>query len=78
MPGFKYHFKPAEIDAIVAYIKTIPRAVRRTAARQSWLVARRRLETMENPMRPQVFIVAILTAVAAILVAGAGLRRRAA
>jgi mono/diheme cytochrome c family protein len=24
MPGFKYHFKPAEIDAIVAYIKTIP------------------------------------------------------
>ena len=24
MPGFKYHFKPAEIDAIVAYLKTIP------------------------------------------------------
>ena len=24
MPGFKYHFKPAEIDAIVAYIQTIP------------------------------------------------------
>jgi mono/diheme cytochrome c family protein len=24
MPGFKHHFKPAEIDAIVAYIKTIP------------------------------------------------------
>jgi mono/diheme cytochrome c family protein len=24
MPGFKYHSKPAEIDAIVAYIKTIP------------------------------------------------------
>jgi mono/diheme cytochrome c family protein len=24
MPGFKYHFKPAEIDAIMAYIKTIP------------------------------------------------------
>jgi len=24
MPGFKYHFKPAEIDAIVAYIKTVP------------------------------------------------------
>jgi len=23
MPGFKHHFKPAEIDAIVAYIKTI-------------------------------------------------------
>jgi mono/diheme cytochrome c family protein len=24
MPGFKYHFKPAEIDAIVAYLKTLP------------------------------------------------------
>ena len=24
MPGFKFTFKPAEIDAIVAYIKTIP------------------------------------------------------
>lgn len=24
MPGFKYHFKPAEIDALAAYIKTIP------------------------------------------------------
>jgi mono/diheme cytochrome c family protein len=24
MPGFKYHFKPAEIDAIVAYVKTMP------------------------------------------------------
>jgi mono/diheme cytochrome c family protein len=24
MPGFKYDFKPAEIDAIIAYIKTIP------------------------------------------------------
>src|SRR5437867_9887565 len=24
MPGFKYHFKPAEIEAIVAYLKTIP------------------------------------------------------
>jgi mono/diheme cytochrome c family protein len=24
MPGFKYQFTPAEIDAIVAYIKTIP------------------------------------------------------
>jgi mono/diheme cytochrome c family protein len=23
MPGFKYHFKPAEIDAIVTYIKTV-------------------------------------------------------
>jgi mono/diheme cytochrome c family protein len=27
MPGFKYDFKPAEIDAIVAYIKTIPAPV---------------------------------------------------
>jgi mono/diheme cytochrome c family protein len=24
MPGFRYHFKPAEIDAIVSYLKTIP------------------------------------------------------
>jgi mono/diheme cytochrome c family protein len=26
MPGFKYQFKPEQIDAIVAYIKTIPPA----------------------------------------------------
>ncbi len=24
MPGFKYHFKPEQIDAIVAYLKTLP------------------------------------------------------
>ena len=24
MPGFKYHFEPAQIDAIVAYLKTMP------------------------------------------------------
>jgi mono/diheme cytochrome c family protein len=24
MPGFKYHFEPTQIDAIVAYLKTIP------------------------------------------------------
>jgi mono/diheme cytochrome c family protein len=24
MPGFKYHFKPEQIDAIVAYIKILP------------------------------------------------------
>jgi mono/diheme cytochrome c family protein len=24
MPGFRYHFKPAEIDAIVSYLKTLP------------------------------------------------------
>jgi mono/diheme cytochrome c family protein len=24
MPGFKYDLKPAEIDAVIAYIKTIP------------------------------------------------------
>ena len=24
MPGFKYHFTPAQIDAVVAYIKIIP------------------------------------------------------
>jgi len=24
MPGFKFHFEPAQIDAIVAYLKSIP------------------------------------------------------
>ena len=24
MPGFRYHFKPAEIDAIVLYLKSVP------------------------------------------------------
>jgi mono/diheme cytochrome c family protein len=24
MPGFKYFFAPAQIDAIVAYLKTVP------------------------------------------------------
>ena len=24
MPGFRYHFKPAEIEAIAAYLKTLP------------------------------------------------------
>jgi mono/diheme cytochrome c family protein len=24
MPGFRFHFKPAEIDAIVSYLKTVP------------------------------------------------------
>jgi mono/diheme cytochrome c family protein len=24
MPGFKYHFEPAQIEAIVAFLKTIP------------------------------------------------------
>ena len=24
MPGFKYHFAPAQIDAIVAYLRTMP------------------------------------------------------
>src|SRR4051812_42308474 len=24
MPGFKYHFKPDQIDSIVAYLKTLP------------------------------------------------------
>jgi mono/diheme cytochrome c family protein len=26
MPGFRYHFDPTQIDAIVAYLKTIPGA----------------------------------------------------
>ena len=25
MPGFKYHFTPAQIDALVAYVKTLPK-----------------------------------------------------
>ena len=24
MPGFRYHFKPAEIDAIILYLKSVP------------------------------------------------------
>ena len=24
MPGFRFHFEPAQIDAIVAYLKTVP------------------------------------------------------
>src|SRR5208282_6280116 len=34
MPGFKYHFKPDEIDAIVAYIKTIPEPAAAPAAKK--------------------------------------------
>ena len=29
MPGFKYNFAPAEIDAIVAYLQTLPPAEKR-------------------------------------------------
>jgi len=25
MPGFKYHFEPTQIDAIVQYLKTVPK-----------------------------------------------------
>lgn len=32
MPGFKYHFEPAQIDAIVAYLKTLPPAPAEPAA----------------------------------------------
>ena len=28
MPGFKHHFAPAQIDAIVAYLKTVPGRLR--------------------------------------------------
>jgi hypothetical protein len=27
MPGFKYYLKPAEVDAIIAYMRTIPAQV---------------------------------------------------
>jgi mono/diheme cytochrome c family protein len=33
MPGFKYHFEPAQIDAIVAYLKTIPAPAADASAR---------------------------------------------
>lgn len=32
MPGFKYDFEPAQIDAIVAYIRTIPAPTEAAAA----------------------------------------------
>ena len=32
MPGFKYGLKPAEIDAIVEYLKTVPKPVKTTEA----------------------------------------------
>jgi mono/diheme cytochrome c family protein len=31
MPGFKYHFEPDQIDAIVAYLKALPGPVRSAA-----------------------------------------------
>jgi mono/diheme cytochrome c family protein len=35
MPGFKYQFKPQEIDAIVAYIKTVPPAAAAPPSRKT-------------------------------------------
>ena len=35
MPGFKYQFKPQQIDAIVAYIGTIPPAAAATPPRKT-------------------------------------------
>jgi mono/diheme cytochrome c family protein len=32
MPGFKYGLKPAEIDAIVEYLKTVPKPVKTVQA----------------------------------------------
>jgi len=32
MPGFKYGLKPAEIDAIVEYLKTVPKPAKTTEA----------------------------------------------
>jgi len=31
MPGFKYGLEPSEIDAIVEYLKTVPKAAPRNA-----------------------------------------------
>jgi mono/diheme cytochrome c family protein len=33
MPSFKYHFEPAQIEAIVAYLKTIPTPAASTPTR---------------------------------------------
>jgi mono/diheme cytochrome c family protein len=33
MPGFKHHFEPAQIEAIVAYLKTIPTPAASTPTR---------------------------------------------
>ena len=35
MPGFKYHFKPEQIDAIVAYLQTVSNAASPTAPARS-------------------------------------------
>ena len=35
MPGFKYGLEPSEIDAIVEYLKTVPRRANRTGPAQS-------------------------------------------
>jgi hypothetical protein len=32
MPGFKYGLKPAEIDAIVEYLKTVPKPAKTVQA----------------------------------------------
>ena len=34
MPAFKYYLKPAEIDAIVAYLRTVPVSASPAAAKQ--------------------------------------------
>ena len=31
MPAFKHYLKPAEIDAIIAYVRTVPAPVARAA-----------------------------------------------
>ncbi len=67
MPGFKYHFKPAEIDAIVAYIKTIPAPSDAPPPVKAGSVARRRLEIWRTPCAAGL-IVTNLAAVAAILI----------
>jgi mono/diheme cytochrome c family protein len=47
MPGFKYHFAPAEIEAIVAYLKTVPpSAAAATAPATAPLITRRTWEVM--------------------------------
>jgi hypothetical protein len=35
MPGFKYGLEPSEINAIVEYLKTVPRPAKRSGPAQS-------------------------------------------
>jgi mono/diheme cytochrome c family protein len=40
MPGFSYYLKPAEVDAIIAYVRTVPTPATTTAANDTKGAAR--------------------------------------